>query len=252
MEGKFMNTAPPASDLPAIFLAEDDVPVATNLRKLLNFRLPGSGDRLVHATSVEAGRTELERFRFTGQPLDLVVLDFKLPMKTGENEESDFSLAMAVREWFPKAFIVQMTAHGTDPEIQRFVQSWGTAHNPEAYCFVPKLDCPMPHLADIIVRAAHTRRVRQTFEELFPRERREGGGLAGSRRRSVGRCNQDRRLAIATLCDDAGRHWLWLAPTLQADLSEILGHAEDPRGHHIVGIVPAAGESDDANEEIEL
>lgn len=229
-------------------LIVDDVPKTLSVFvELFEVTFQLTSPTIVTAGTVDEARAALQAARDDKAPFDVAILDTRLPLHENQVDTSDFSLGATARQWFPKIFIVQVTAFGDDKEILRFVPP-EELRNPEVYAYIPKAPGWMPSVVAAVENALHARRLRETFERLFTVE--EGAGhLVAARHRAVERCAQDRRLEVAALCDEAGRRWDELPETLQRDLDRVLGHAKDAAGKHVVGVQVV--ETDEAEEEAE-
>jgi len=107
------------------------------IRWSISESLIGTGHRVVEAGSAEGA---LEAVETTRQPIDVVLLDYRLPDSTG------LGLLAKIRRKLPSAAVVMMTAFGT-PEI---------THDALALGAYRVLDKPFDmHGLDSLVRDAH-------------------------------------------------------------------------------------------------
>jgi len=232
-----------------ILLVEDEPGIVEILSYDLLDAFPNSEINV--ANTVRDAHTLLNEAYDANRPYDVAIFDFKLPeSRTEQHPESDFSLPPATKELFPDLFMIQISAYVEDIEIQRFLRNVET-HRHEARMFIAKEAGWIKRVIEVITGAMHTRRVRDRFEELFRRSNRssERVGLRGG---SAGRSDRARSLEVAALCADAAQHWESLSPPLQADLERVLGHAQDERGKHYVGVVKRQPEDDQGGEEQDL
>lgn len=105
-----------------ILVVEDEDDFRENLRKLLQENFPGS--HVEEAASVREGRELLDRKDRTR--LDIVILDFRLPLPNG-GQEIDTSLCRLVRERHPDSLVIHVTAKQDHPLA---VQHMREVHSP--------------------------------------------------------------------------------------------------------------------------
>lgn len=170
----------------------------------------------------------LRRAKESGTPYDFGVLDLRLPELDATKEESDFSIAAKIREFWSDAIVIRISAHGDDEDVQPKTKR--IEH------FVPK-DGDF-HLTVIreLKRLLHERRIRRRFETLFAqREEFSGRGRIGD----GGWSDRERSLYVAELCADASQHWECLSEPLQNQLKQVLGHTTVEQGGrtlHLLGV----------------
>jgi CheY-like chemotaxis protein len=74
------------------------------------------------AACVEDALRLVEQAIESRRPYDVVLLDFKLPVRMGENDEVDESVCRQVRDSMLDAYILHYTGYGGDPVISRHME----------------------------------------------------------------------------------------------------------------------------------
>jgi len=118
-----------------VLVVEDELLIRWSIAETL----ADAGHTVIEA---EDGGTALARLRDASEPIDVVLLDYRLP------DSNDLSLLANIR-WLSQSPVILMTAYGT-PEV------WQGAHDLGVYTVMNK-PFEMRDVEDVVVRAHRSR-----------------------------------------------------------------------------------------------
>lgn len=150
-----------------ILVVEDNRGTLEQLHELLSEEFPTGSIEI--AEDVESG---IKRFREAAQTggFDAVVLDFKLPVTTGENPEVDSTICHEIVRILPDTLVIHITAYPDDAAIEKHLKE---AHlklreiGPKVV-FLSKLELDWSlQLVKRLRSFLYGRRIEQQFDQLF-------------------------------------------------------------------------------------
>ena len=107
-----------------ILVVEDDQPVLDQLLKLLGAEFPDV--QIGSAESVEEALSKIQQAAGNLEPYDLAILDFKLPLKSGENAEVDDTVCEAFRKSSPHGKVIHYTGYPGDSKVRAHMEQQHT------------------------------------------------------------------------------------------------------------------------------
>jgi CheY-like chemotaxis protein len=245
-----MKTQPPAPRGLRILFVEDENGVV----QLVSYDLRQAFVEAIVdvAETVAEAETKIRESIDTGHPYDVVILDFMLPPERDQNPEPDHSLGYLVRDYSIQTLIIHVTAYQKDVRFRSLLR-YKEASSDVGRLVVAKGEGWTKQLIEGIKQNLMPYRLRLRFDSLFLRQRDPLVRRGGDRRWIGGKSDRRRSLEIAALCDEASQYWECLSPSLKKDLERVLGHTEDGKGNHFVGIVKRdASEEADVEKDLRL
>lgn len=109
-----------------VLLVEDFAPTLNELKELLLLKI--SGIKVDLADTVEEGEKLIRSLYKQGEFYSAGILDFKLPLKKGENDEVDESLCCLIRQLMPLTFVIHITGYPEDPDILKHMKDCHSDH----------------------------------------------------------------------------------------------------------------------------
>jgi CheY-like chemotaxis protein len=147
-----------------LLVLEDSPRMAEQVVKLFQDVLPGSNIEL--ALSVDEAVERINARLLVGVPYDLALLDFRLPLRTGEHDDFDESICQLLTEVMPSTIIGHLTAYAGDERIVEHVRRVHTPGRPQGFFLDKRKD--VPQLVPRTLQALYSSRIEREIGELFP------------------------------------------------------------------------------------
>lgn len=108
----------------SIFLVEDIETSRDELHQLLSEVFPGT--TIDPASTVTEGLEKIKAAAAEKWSYDIAILDFKLPVHTGETPKVDESICQAIKASMPTALVIHITSYSEDPQVVQHIRRYHT------------------------------------------------------------------------------------------------------------------------------
>lgn len=156
-----------------LLLVEDNLRALDELRALLQevFR-----NALIEtASTVEDGLRLISVAAAGRQPIDIAILDFKLPIRQGENAEINESLCGEIKSKMPQTLVIHITSFNEDPDVNKHIARYHSSKNSPRVELINKTDDKVSNWTEKLLREIKSYLISRQIDNLFEMAEARGG-----------------------------------------------------------------------------
>jgi hypothetical protein len=212
-------------------IVDDDLPTLDSLSKLLKTKLQKV--EIIAADTISLAIIQIDESFKKRKPIDVAILDFRLPQEINQPDEIDESICFHLREKSPETYIIHFTAYVEDKQVIEHIREYHNEPNMSSHSLVSKNETSYPvQIINLTLKFIKSREVQTKYDEIFqPKNYTNHGTIQLRWQEYFGdqRYSQTRKIAI--LCSEIEKNWEYLNENLRRKIKSVL--AVDESSDHV-------------------
>jgi CheY-like chemotaxis protein len=148
-----------------LLLVEDQLRTRDELYELLREDFPDAW--IETASTVTDGSQKISSAAASRQPFDIAVLDFKLPIRQGENPEINESLCAEIKSQMPQTLVIHITSFNEDLAVNEHIARYHSSKSPLRMELINKTDARIMNWTERLIREIKSFLISRQIGELF-------------------------------------------------------------------------------------